>query len=444
MKTKKRILVLGGGFAGVDCTRKLEKYFRSNNDIEITLVSDDNFLLFTPMLPQVASGSITPRHIVMPLRSLCKKSTIYESAVRSIDPIKKHVTLEGTPEKRGSRIHYDYLVIALGSETNFFGMNNVKKHAFTMKTLGDALSLRNRIIDMLEQAENEKNKKNKQRLLTFVIVGGGFAGVETAGEVNDFLHDALEYYHNIKKEDISVIIVEASSSILPGFNEKLIKFAHRKLEQNGIKVLVETTVNDFDGKNVIFNKLNSKSISSKTKIDTHTLVWTAGVTPVEIIRNSIFRTEKGQIVVNEFLETPDFSGVFAIGDCAHIDNESKKHYPPTAQLAEAHAKLASYNIKQDIDEKEKMRFEYQSKGQSAVIGRHSGITEVMGITITGFLAWILWRNYYLSKMPNLEKRLRVWADWNIDLFFKRDISRYGFKRDTSKEYQELDEVDDVW
>ena len=197
--TKKRILVLGGGFAGVDCTRKLESYFRSNYDIEITLVSDDNFLLFTPMLPQVASGTITPRHIVMPLRGLCKKARIYESAVRDVDPIQKHVTLEGTPEKRGVRIHYDYLVIALGSQTNFFGLRDVEKYSFTMKTLADALSLRNRIIDMLEQAENETDRKIRQRLLTFVIVGGGFAGIETGGEVNDFLHDALDYYHNIKK-----------------------------------------------------------------------------------------------------------------------------------------------------------------------------------------------------------------------------------------------------
>ena len=179
---KKRILVLGGGFAGVDCTRKLERYFQSNYDVEITLVSDDNFLLFTPMLPQVASGTIMPRHIVMPLRSLCENARIYESAVRDIDPIGKHVTLEGTPEKRGVRIHYDYLIIALGSETNFFGLKNVEKHSFTMKTLADALSLRNRIIDMLEQAENEINEEIKRRLLTFVVVGGGFAGIETAGE----------------------------------------------------------------------------------------------------------------------------------------------------------------------------------------------------------------------------------------------------------------------
>jgi len=444
--TKKRILVLGGGFAGVDCTRKLESYFHSNYDIEITLVSDDNFLLFTPMLPQIVAGTVAPRHIVMPLRALCKKARIYESVVRDIDPVQQHVTLEGTPEKIGVRIHYDYLVIALGSETNFFGLKNVEKYSFTMKTLADAISLRNRLIDMLEQAENEKNPKIKERLLTFVIVGGGFAGVETAGEINDFLHDAVSYYHNTKKEDIHVILVEAAHTILQGFNKILTEYAHNKLEKNGIKIILDNAVTSFDGKNVILNKLSKPSvgIDSKIIINSYTLVWTAGVTPVEIIKNSIFKIKKGKIIVNEFLEILNHPGVFAIGDCSQFDDEVNNKFPPTAQLAEAHAKLVAYNIKQAIENKEKKKFEYNWKGQSAIIGKHSGIAEVMGMKITGFWAWILWRNYYLTKMPNIEKRIRVWLDWNIDLFSRIDISRYGFKRDTSKEYRELDEVDDVW
>ena len=444
--TKKRILVLGGGFAGVDCTRKLESYFQSNYDIEITLVSDDNFLLFTPMLPQVVAGTITPRHIVMPIRALCKRARIYESVIRDIDPVQQHVTLEGTPEKIGARIHYDYLVIALGSKTNFFGLNDVERNSFTMKTLADAISLRNRIIDMLEQAENEKNSEIKKRLLTFVIVGGGFAGVETAGEINDFLHDAISYYHNTKKEDVQVILVEAASTILQGFNEKLTEYAHNKLEKNGIKILLQNAVISFDGKNVVINKLPKSSTDNDSKkvINSHTLVWTAGVTPVEIIQKSIFKVKKGKIVVDKFLEIPDYPGIFAIGDCSQFDDEISNKFPPTAQLAEAHAKLAAYNIKQAIENKEKKKFEYKWKGQSAIIGKHYGIAEVMGMRITGFWAWILWRNYYLTKMPNLEKRIRVWIDWNIDLFARIDISRYGFKRDRSMEYRELDEVDDVW
>ncbi len=439
---KKRILVLGGGFAGVDCTRKLERYFQSNYDIEITLVSDDNFLLFTPMLPQVVAGTIAPRHIVMPLRALCKKARIYESVIRDIDPVQQHVTLEGTPEKIGVRIHYDYLVIALGSKTNFFGLKNVEKYSFTMKTLADAISLRNRLIDMLEQAENEKNSKIKKRLLTFVVVGGGFAGVETAGEINDFLHEAISYYHNIKRDDVQITLIEAGTTILPGFNENLSKYAHNRLEKNGITILLQNAVTSFDGKNVNIKKLSDSS--SESTIDSHTLIWTAGVTPVEIIQNSAFKLKNGKIIVNEFLEVPNYSGIFAIGDCSQLDSETNNKFPPTAQLAEAHAKLTAYNIKQMINGNDKKKFEYNWKGQSAIIGKRSGIADVMGGKVTGFLAWLIWINYYLSKMPNFEKRLRVWLDWNIDLFFRRDISRYGFKRNILKEYQELDEVDDVW
>jgi len=440
--TKKRILVLGGGFAGVDCTRKLENYFQSNYDIEITLVSDDNFLLFTPMLPQIVAGTITPRHIVMPLRALCKKARIYESVVRDIDPVQQHVTLEGTPEKIGIRIHYDYLVIALGSKTNFFGLNDVERNSFTMKTLADAISVRNRIIDMLEQAENEKNSKIKQRLLTFAIVGGGFAGVETAGEINDFLNEAISYYHNIKHSDIQVILIEATSTILQGFNSNLAEYAYKKLQENGIKILLQNTVTSFNGKRITTKKISDTK--QEVIIDSHTLIWTAGITPVEIIQNSAFKLKNGKIIVNEFLEIPNHPKIFAIGDCSQFDNKNNDMFPPTAQLAEAHAKLAAYNIKQSIENNEKKKFEYKWKGQSAIIGKHYGIAETMGIKITGFWAWVLWRNYYLSKMPNLEKRIRVWLDWNIDLFSRIDISRYGFKRDASKEYRELDEVDDVW
>ena len=174
------------------------------------------------------------------------------------------------------------------------------------------------------------------------------------------------------------------------------------------------------------------------------MIWTAGITPVEIIQNSVFKIKNGKIIVNEFLEISNYPGIFAIGDCSQLDSEINNKFPPTAQLAEAHAKLTAYNIKQIIENKEKKKFEYRWKGQSAVIGKRYGIAEAMGMKITGFWAWLLWRNYYLTKMPNVEKRVRVWLDWNIDLFSRIDISRYGFKRDTSKEYRELDEVDDVW
>ena len=180
---KRKIVVLGGGYGGVECTRKLEEYFKNNDDVEIILISEDNFLLFTPMLPQVAAGMLATRHIVMPIRTIVKKTTFYEGRVKNIDPHGKIVNLWGTDEKRGVSIHYDFLVVSLGSETNFFGMSDLQKYAYTMKNLNDAMTVRNRVIDMLEQAENESNPILRESLLTFVIVGGGFAGIETAGEI---------------------------------------------------------------------------------------------------------------------------------------------------------------------------------------------------------------------------------------------------------------------
>ncbi len=449
-KNKKRILVLGGGFAGLECVRKLESYFMRDFDIEIILVSEDNFLLFTPMLPQVASGMIETRHIVMPIRTLCEKATFYEGEIKNIDPFGKFATLLGTNEKRGVSLHYDFLVVALGSETNFFGLKDVEENAYTMKTLNDAVVLRNRVIDMLEQAENETNPILKKSLLNFVIVGGGFAGIETAGELMDFVLDARKHYPKIDKSDIKVIVLEALSSILPGFSKSLAIFAQKKLIERGIEIKLKTAVTAFDGNEVLTKKLlekkDSKQDSKIEAIQTRTLVWTAGITPVNTIRDSMFKTERGKILVNKFLEVPEYPGVFAIGDCCQvIDPDFKKSQPPTAQVAEAQAKIAAYNLYALIRNKEKKKYDYEFKGQMAIIGKRTGIASLFGINIHGFLAWWLWRNYYLSMIPKFNKRFRVMVDWFVDLFFDRDISRLKLmKREAAKEYKELDEVDDVW
>jgi NADH dehydrogenase len=450
-RNKKKILILGGGFAGVESARKLESEFGNNPDIELVLVSEDNFLLFTPMLPQVASGMIETRHIVLPIRTICKKTKFYEGRIKNIDPYGKLVTLWGTGDKRSISIHYDFLIVALGSETNFFGMADVEKNAYTMKTLNDAVMLRNRVIDMLEQAENETDPILRKSFLNFVVAGGGFAGIETAGELMDLLLDARKHYPTIRKEDLRVIVIEALPMILPGFNEKLAGFAKEKMTDRRIDIRLKTAITSFDG-----NEVTTKSLAQNPKdpidepitdvIRTKTLIWTAGVTPVNTIKRSMFKTEKGKVIVNDYLEVPDFPGMFAIGDCAlHIDPKTQRPLPPTAQIAEAQAKIAAKNLISLIKNSEKEKFVYHSKGQMAIIGKRSGIATFLGMNISGFWAWLLWRNVYLSKMPTLDKKIRVFLDWTIDLFFDRDISRLKLmKRETVKEYKLLDEVDDVW
>ena len=451
VKKTKKILILGSGFAAVECARQLESKFRKDPEIELVMIGEDNFLLFTPMLPQVASGMIETRHIVFPIRTICKKTKFYEGRIKNIDPYGKLVTLWGTRDKRSISIHYDFLVVALGSETNFFGMADVEKNAYTMKTLNDAVMLRNRVVDMLEQAENETNPILRKSFLNFVVVGGGFAGIETAGELMDLLLDARKYYPTIHKEDLKVIVLEAMGGILPGFNKKLADFAKKKLIERGIDIQLKKAVTSFDGNEVTIKTLDetpkdSIDQSEINSIITKTLIWTAGVTPVNTIKRSMFKTEKGKLIVNDFLEVQKFPGVFAIGDCAlFVDPITNRAFPPTAQIAEAQAKIAAKNLISLIKNSNQEKFVYHSKGQMAIIGKRTGIATFLGVNISGFVAWLIWRNVYLSKIPTFDKKTRVFLDWIIDLFFDRDISRIKLmKHESEKEYKELDEVDDVW
>ena len=450
-RKKKKIVILGGGFAGVECTRQLESKFGNDPEVELVMVSEDNFLLFTPMLPQVASGMIETRHIVLPIRTICKKTKFYEGRIKNIDPFGKLVNLWGTGDKRSISIHYDFLVVALGSETNFFGMADVEKNSFTMKTLNDAVMLRNRVIDMLEQAENETNPILRKSFLNFVVAGGGFAGIETAGELMDLILDARKHYHSIHKDDLKVVVIEALPMILPGFNEKLAEFAKQKLIERGINIKLQTAITSFDGNEVTTKSIdqNPKDPLDESKVDsirTKTLIWTAGVTPVSTIQRSMLKTDRGKVIVNDYLEVQDFPGVFAIGDCAlFLNPETKRPFPPTAQIAEAQAKTAAKNLIALIKNSKKEKFEYHSKSQMAIIGKRSGIATFLGMNISGFWAWLIWRSVYLSKIPTLDKQIRVLLDWIIDLFFDRDISRLKImKREDEKEYKLLDEVDDVW
>ena len=451
VKNKKKIVILGSGFAAVECARQLEAEFGKDPGIELVMIGEDNFLLFTPMLPQVASGMIETRHIVFPIRTICKKTKFYEGRIKNIDPYGKLVTIWGTGDKRSISIHYDFLVVALGSETNFFGMADVEKNAYTMKTLNDAVMLRNRVIDMFEQAENETNPILRKSFLNFVVVGGGFAGIETAGELMDLLLDARKYYPTIHKEDLKVIVLEAMGEILPGFNKKLADFAKKKLIERGIDIQLKKAVTSFDGNEVTIKTLDetAKDAIDQSEVEsiiTKTLVWTAGVTPVNTIKRSMFKTEKGKLLVNDFLEVTNFPGVFAIGDCAlFIDPITNRPVPPTAQIAESQAKMAAKNLISLIQNSEQEKFVYHSKGQMAIIGKRSGIATFLGVNISGFVAWLIWRNVYLSKIPTFDKKTRVFLDWTIDLFFDRDISRLKLmKREAEKEYKLLDEVDDVW
>jgi NADH:quinone reductase (non-electrogenic) len=428
LHSNKHVIILGSGFAGIEVLKKLQKKFHSDKNIEITLVSKDNFLLFTPMLPEVASGMIETRHIVTPVRSFCKKARFYEASVESIDLVNKQVTLthaigrQSQPNDwREHTLRYDYLVIALGSENNFFKMSDIQKHSFTMKSIDDAIILRNHIINILEQANLEENNKElRKSLLTFVVVGGGFNGVEIVGAINDFVRESIkDYYKNIYMTEVRVILIHTTDKLLEQIDEPLGKFALEKLKASGVEFMMNTHVVGATPNSVKLDNNNN------TIIPSYTLIWTAGVTPSKLIANVACEHDKAyRITANNYLEVPGYDGVYVLGDCASItDPHTGKPYPQTAQHAIRQGKVAAKNIIFSIKKANKrQKFDYKTKGMMAEIGKRTGIATILGIKMHGFAAWWLWRTYYLGNLPTIKKKLKVMGDWTFDLISKPDVA----------------------
>ncbi|HXV88852.1 MAG TPA: NAD(P)/FAD-dependent oxidoreductase [Nitrososphaeraceae archaeon] len=432
--TLERILILGGGFAGVQVLRALQKEFQDDVSVDITLVSRDNFFLFTPMLPEVSSGMIETRNILTPVRTFCNRARFYEAEVESIDLKNRQVVITHfigrqihPVDSRYHELKYDYLVLSLGSETNFFGMSDVADYAFTIKNIGDAVSIRNHVINMLEQADVEHQDFDlKKSLMTFVVVGGGFSGVETVGELNDFVRESIKYfYHNIEMSDIRIVLVNSSRRILPEVTEDLSEFALQRISKNGVEVLLNTRLTGVDA--------NSVRLSDGMKISTYTVIWAGGNRPNPLLSCLQCEHDKnGRILTDNYLEVKGYNDhVFALGDCACIiDPNTSKACPPTAQHALRQAKVVANNISALIKHKgkkskkiNKKRFDYKTKGMMALIGKKNGVGVLFGYKIHGFLAWAIWRFYYLSTLPTMQKKVRVMVDWFIDLLFKRDVTR---------------------
>jgi len=413
----KRILILGGGYGGVGVLKQLQETFQSDSEVSISLVSQDNFFLHTPLLPEMATGMLASRHIATPIRAFCKRARYYQAKVEQIDLNNHKVTITRVLDRQKRELEYDFLVIALGGKTNFFGNKNVEKYALTIKTLGDAITLRNHIISMLESADQEEDPDVLSKLMTFVVVGGGFSGVETVGEINDFVRESAEkFYRNIDVEKIRIILVSASEKILPEIGD-LGEYAMESLTNSGIEILKNTKLVDAEADQVV--------LDNGMKIPYATLIWAGGVTVDPVISKlDTEHSPRGNISVNKFLNLKNHPNVSALGDCASIiDEQTGKPYPPTAQHAVREAKIVSENIISSVRaENSQKPFVYQSKGSMAKIGKRNGVALFMGNRIHGFVAWFLWRQYYLSTLPTAEKKFRVAIDWFADLFFPRDIT----------------------
>ncbi len=413
--TKKRILILGGGFAGAYTALALQKKLSGMPDAEVMLVAQENFVLFTPMLHEVAGSDAAATDVVQPLRKMLRHTGILIGDIESIDLDNKHVRVRQSDLVHHRDLTYDHLVLALGSVSNFYHTPGIEEHALTMKTLGDALVVRNRAIDALELADGEPDEILRKAMMTVVVVGGGFAGVETVGAVNDLMRESLKFYNNLNEDMLRIVLVDVGPMILPELGESLGHYAEKELRKRGVEIRLKTAVKGYDGKEVV--------LGDGTKIASNMIVWTAGVTPVPIVSDLPCAKERGHIVANEFLQVQGRPGVWALGDCAQVPDLTNpgKFCPPTAQHATRQAPVVAHNIVATIYGKSLKPFKFKTLGLLATIGRRTGVAEIMGVHFSGIIAWCMWRAIYLSKLPGLQKKIRVAIDWTLDLVFSKDI-----------------------
>jgi NADH dehydrogenase len=430
-----RIVILGGGFGGMATAEGLERAFGADRSVEIVLVSETNALLFTPMLSEVAGSSLEPTHISSPLRTSLHRTRVVRGRVTGVDLESRRVLLamaggragEGAAHEPGGgetahAIEYDHLVFALGAKANYLGMANVAKVAFDFKSLLDAIRIRNHLIDMFERADHEPDPATRRALLTFVIAGGGFAGVELAGSLNDFARGILADYPGLRAEDLRVVLVHARDRILPELSPSLGEYARERMAARGVEFALDCRLADA--------RPGMVALSSGVEIPAWTLVWTAGNQPNSLLRElSLERDKRGAIVVESTMAVPGRPGLWALGDCAALhDGKTGKPCPPTAQFALREGRALARNIHASATGKPLAPFHFNALGALCVIGHQTACAELRvpltrqtHVRFSGLLAWLLWRGIYLSKLPGVERKVRVLVDWVIELFFPRDI-----------------------
>jgi len=418
---KTRVVIAGGGFAGLYAAKEFERILARRPDIEVTLISRENFILFTPMLHEVAAGDLSPGDIVNPLRRILRRVKIVVADVDAIDLVTRTIRCRNALQNVELSLDFDHLLLALGGETNFFDTPGVSESAVTMKNLADAAVLRNRMVALLEEASMHKDEATQRELLTFVTAGGGFAGAETTGAVNDFLRETARFYPAVKQEMIRTILVHGGEYLLPELGEELGRYAERKLRKRGVVVMTNALVKKYDGSSVQLN--------DGTSISAATLIWTAGAKPSPVVESLSCPKDRGRVLVGDCLAVAEVSGLWAAGDCAAVPDGTGKFYPPTAQHGMREAVVAANNIANAIAGEALKPFRYKSVGMLASLGHHTGVAKVFGMKFSGFIAWWMWRSIYLAKLPRLAKKLRVAMGWTLDVFFGREIEQTITARD---------------
>lgn len=424
MRNKKRIVILGGGFGGAYSAQLLEKYFRKET-AEIVLIDRNNYFIFYPLLAEAGTGSLEPRHAVVSIRKFLNNTIFRMAEVHSIRPEKREVYYQVKGKRNPETLHYDHLLISLGSVTSMPAIRGLHRYGFQLKSLADAVALRDRAIRLLELAEATPDPQKRRSLLHFVVVGSNFTGVEVAGEFDVFLKHASRYYKNIEPSDCKVTLIEITGRILPALDEDLSGYAEDHLRKRGINIRLHTTVSRVGASRITLN--------DDSQLFTRTVVWCAGIAPNPLISNLSLPTDKrGYILCENDFRVKGFDNLWAIGDCAVNPDPQGNPYPATAQHAVGEAKCAAKNIARAIRGQETVPCDLASKGALAALGCRTAVAKIFGIKLSGFIAWFLWRTVYLFKMPGWARRVRVALDWSMGLLFKRDYVQLGVHRTPNK------------
>jgi NADH dehydrogenase len=408
------IVIVGGGFGGLKVAQTLEKLLRFGDPVDVTLISRDNFLLFTPFLTEALGGMLDEADVASPLRAFLKRTNFVMGEVAAVDVHAKTVTYKRPLTDETEMVEADQLVLSLGSTTSFHGQQNMEKLAFTLKSLDDASLLRNHLMAALEQANQESDPVARQAFLSVIVVGAGYTGVEAAGAIRDLMKDACRNYQHVRPDECRVVLMDMAEAILPTIDPKLARYAVRQLQKRGIEMRLGQTIKDADAQSV--------TLSKGETIPARTLLWSAGVMPSPLTKMlDCEKDKKGAIVTGPTMAVKGLPGVWAMGDCAHIPNllEEGRPYTGTAQNAEREAKQLAKNVLAVLHGREPKPFLFRSLGEFVNLGHHVAVAQIKWFKFSGFVAWFLWRSVYLVKIPHWGRKARVVSGWTLDLLFGR-------------------------
>jgi NADH dehydrogenase len=410
------VVIAGGGFGGAAAARELEKVM-PRQSARLVLVNETNFMLYTPFLPEAAAGTLEPRHVVTPLREILKRTYLRLGSIVGHNPVAKTVELR-TKAGEVEHLPYDQLLLALGSVSRVLPIPGLAEHAVGFKSLADAIYLRNHVVETLEEANATEDPARREELLTYVFVGGGYAGLEALAELQDFAADAMESYPRARLHGMRWVLVEAMDRVLPEIDLQLAEYALRELRGRGIDIRLQTTLERVEA--------DSATLSSGETLPTRTVVWTAGVAPQPILKElNVPLDERGRVPVDDHLRVQGMDSVWAIGDCAAAPDPRGGICPPTAQHSVRQGPVAARNIAAELGVGSPERFDYRSEASFVNLGRYKAVGRIGDKTFRGFPAWWLARSYHMSQIPGAARKARAILDWTAGLPFRRDISEVG-------------------